>query len=285
MGMETTMGAVMLLALAAGPVQALEQTRLEPLQAREGGASADAQSEGAPSPTLCTGDGRWCVRTSRGEDGVASIEVAQQVPGEREPRTRHQFVTQAEGDQEEAPWPFIIRMPAGTGLGQPHTDPVQAATEDALVGVVVRAATTYSGGSASASRLHLIRVVEQVDDVQVDEVLSVPLAGASMITACFSEADVRRRADACHDEYGFEGRLTLVDGRTGMPTLRYVTEATRFPVGASRDGDASTRPALTAADLHSERDPACSYERTWRWSGGRYQADQPLPECSGYTGL
>ncbi len=54
--------------------------------------------------------------------------------------------------------------------------------------------------------------------------------------------------------------------------------ATRFPAGVSRNED-----SLAKKDLRTEQDPACTYVRTFRFSGGAYQPDQALPDCAGYT--
>ncbi len=116
-----------------------------------------------------------------------------------------------------------------------------------------------------------------------DDVLTVPWLGSAMIRACFSEQDIKQRAGACHDEYGFSAKLGLETAAEGMPVLRYQTVATRFPAGVSRFEDSLAKGPLKKKDLRTEQDTACSYTRLFRFAEGMFHPDQALPDCAGYT--
>ncbi len=123
------------------------------------------------------------------------------------------------------------------------------------------------------------RVRHLQNDIQVDDdVLTVPWLGNAMIRACFSEQDIRQRAGACHDEYGFSARLALDTAAEGMPVLRYQTVATRFPAGVSRFEDSLAKGPLKKQDLRTEQDPACTYTRLFRFGAGMFHPDQALPD-------
>jgi hypothetical protein len=243
--------------------------------------------DGAASPRLCTEDRQWCVRTRRdGEPSAGRLEVEHRLAGEPEPRLRFIPMPALETPASEQPWPFIVRMAPGVGAPQVPSDPQQAALENVLVGVVSGTSTGYSGGGADAGTLRLSRIYHQQDGIQIDpDVLVVPADGHAMIRACFGQADEARRAGACHDEYSFTMTLALDPAGQGMPVLRYRTTATRFPAGASRFQDASTKGPLRKRDLRIQTDPACSYQRTFRFVGGVYVPDAPLPGCEEFTEL
>lgn len=165
-----------------------------------------------------------------------------------------------------APWPQLIRFDGGV-----------------LAGVLVQERSMYSGGGASATTLHLIAFVSGQPPV---EVLSVPQSGHASIRACFSERDMRQRADACHDEYTFDATLTLSGtSAAGMPVLRYRSKATSFPGRVSRSNDSLAARPLRQRDLVTVTDPQCSYQRLYRFApqAGAYVPDAPVPDCSNYT--
>lgn len=164
------------------------------------------------------------------------------------------------------PWPKLIRFEGGI-----------------LAGVLVQERSMYSGGGASATTLHLIAFVPGQPPVQV---LSVPQNGSATIRACFSERDMRQRADACHDEYTFDATLTLSGtSAAGMPVLRYRSKATSFPGRVSRSKDSLAARPLRQRDLVTVTDPQCSYQRLYRFApqAGAYVPDAPVPDCSNYT--
>ncbi|WP_313461484.1 hypothetical protein [Stenotrophomonas sp.] len=282
---------LLLLALTAGSAQAQPAThaqdaagnRLEPLTeqaAPPGAAAADADS----SAWYCTTDRNWCVRTVRDEAG-AQLELAQQVAGERDVRLRYVPLPSEDEADSEQPWPFIVRLGPGIGAPQAPTDAGQAALQNVLVGALRQWRTSYSGGGASTSELMLVRLYHENDGIQIDTVATLPMAGSAMIRACFSEADVTARADACHDEYRFAAQLGLDPAGQGIPVLQFHTRATRFPAGVSRFGDSLEKGPLTAKDLRTETDRTCTYQRRLRWQAGHYRPDTPLPDCSEFTGL
>lgn len=242
--------------------------------------------QGADDPErYCTADGQWCVRAlpATGEEQPAVLEVAERAGDEAEPRMRHVPVEVVD-DGDLRVWPFIVRLAPGAGAGQPVADPHQAALQNVLVGGLVEARAMYSGGGASASTLQLARIRHLDDGIQVDaDVLSVAWSANKMIRACFSERDFDQRAGACHDEYSFDAELALATEGQDMPVLRYRTEARNYPAGVSPQRDSLAKGRLTKKDLRTEQDAQCSYTRTFRFTSGAYQPDQPLPECSGYT--
>ncbi|WP_313138943.1 hypothetical protein [Stenotrophomonas sp.] len=242
---------------------------------------------GGPSGLYeCTRDGFWCVRVQpAAADGErpSMLEVLEKVAGEREPHAYHVSID-LPPDGELSVWPWIVRLAPGVGADQTVADPQQRARQNVLVGGISKVSTMYSGGGAEASRLQLARVRHLGDGIQIDEaVLGLAWTGEAEIRACFGEQDVKRRAGACHDTYGFTARLSLDAAATGMPVLRYQTVATRFPAGVSRNEDSLARAPLTRKDLRTEQVPACTYARMFHFRGGAYQPDQALPDCSGYT--
>ncbi|MEN5287522.1 hypothetical protein ABE494_16425 [Stenotrophomonas lactitubi] len=242
--------------------------------------------QGAGEPErYCTADGQWCVRAlpAMGEDQPAALEVAERAGDAAEPRMRHVPINVVD-DGDLRVWPFIVRLAPGAGAGQAVADPQQAALQNVLVGGLVEARAMYSGGGASASTLQLARIRHLDEGIQVDaDVLSVALSANKMIRACFSERDFDQRAGACHDEYSFDAELALATEGQDMPVLRYRTEASNYPAGVSPQRDSLAKGGLKKKDLRTEQDAECSYTRTFRFTSGAYQPDQPLPECSGYT--
>lgn len=282
---------LLLLALIAGsaqaqpsaPVQDAAGNRMEPLTeqtAPPGAAAADADS----SAWYCSADRAWCVRTVRDEAG-AQLELAQHVTGERDVRLRYVPMPSEDEADSEQPWPFIVRLGPGIGAPERPADAEQAQLQNVLVGAIRDWRTSYSGGGASSSELMLVRLYHENDGIQIDTVATLPMAGNAMIRACFSEADVAARADACHDEYRFAAQLGLDPAGQGMPVLQFHTRATRFPAGVSRFGDSLEKGPLTAKDLRTETDRSCTYQRRLRWQQGHYVPDIPLPDCSEFTGL
>lgn len=177
-----------------------------------------------------------------------------------------------------------MRLAPGVGADQTVADPQQRARQNVLVGGISKVSALYSGGGAEASRLQLARVRHLDDGIQIDDaVLGLAWTGEAEIRACFGEQDVKRRAGACHDTYGFSAILSLDAAASGMPVLRYQTVATRFPAGVSRNEDSSARAPLASKDLRTGQDPVCTYARAFHFRGGAYQPDQALPDCSGYT--
>lgn len=205
--------------------------------------------------------------------------------GERDVRLRYVPMPSEDEADSEQPWPFIVRLGPGIDAPQRPADAEQAQLQNVLVGAIRDWRTSYSGGGASSSELTLVRLYHENDGIQIDTVASLPMAGNALIRACFSEADVTARADACHDEYRFAAQIGLDPAGQGMPVLRFQTRATRFPAGVSRFGDSLEKGPLTATDLRTETDRSCTYQRRLRWQQGRYVPDTPLPDCSEFTGL
>jgi len=235
-----------LLLIAA--VQAVPSDRLEPLTLAEDRA--------------CTADGAWCVGLVQDEEPVVRpmVRAAGALPPGLE----------ASDDAVETfqPWTRLARLPDG-GF---------------LAGVEVGFSSMYSGGGGQATELRLYRLDAQ-GDAATTPVLTVPIRGSLTIRACFSEEDMKRRAGACHDEYGFDATLTAAGEAGGMPVFDYVTTATAYPRGVSRSEDSLEKPPLKPADLVTARDPKCSFSRRFAFDAkaGEYRPDSPLPDCSDYT--
>lgn len=280
-------------ALLAAPILVLAQGSILPQQRDAAGNVMEplgqvliTREAGPAGLYECTRDGNWCVRVQPvAEEGKRPtvLEVLEKVPGQGKPHSYHVRIDVPQ-ESELKLWPWIVRLAPGVGADEDVIDPQPRARQNVLVGATVTFSMMYSGGGADASTLQLARVRHLQDGIQVDDdVLTVPWVGNAMIRACFSEQDIRQRAGACHDEYGFSAKLGLDPAVQGMPVLRYQTVATRFPAGASRFEDSLAKGPLKAKDLRTEQDPACSYSRLFRFSEGRFHPDQPLPDCAGYT--
>ncbi|MFN6982249.1 MAG: hypothetical protein ACK4NU_10025 [Brevundimonas sp.] len=212
----------------------------------------------------CTADGAWCVSL------VEAVWEGEVVVAP---------VVRAAGD------PAAAEIEAGeVETYQPWTGLVRLADGGFLAGVEAGARSMYSGGGGQASELRLYRLTA-AGAAGAAPVLTVPIRGTLMIRACFSEADMKQRADACHDEYSFDATLKTAGGSDALPMLDYETVATAFPRGVSRSEDSLEKAPLTKADLVAERDPKCSYQRRFVFdaAAGVYQPDRPLPDCSDYT--
>ena len=210
----------------------------------------------------CTADGAWCVGLVQDEEPVVRpiVRAAGALP----------LGLEASDDAVETfqPWTRLARLPDG-GF---------------LAGVEVGLSSMYSGGGGQATELRLYRL-DANGDAGEAPVLAVPIRGSLTIRACFSEEDMKQRAGACHDEYGFDATLTAAGEAGDMPVFDYVTTATAYPRGVSRSEDSLEKPPLKPADLVTVRDPKCSYSRrfTFDASAGEYRPDSTLPDCSDYT--
>lgn len=163
-------------------------------------------------------------------------------------------------------WPQLIRFEGGI-----------------LAGLQTQVRTMYSGGWASSTTLHLIAFLPGQPPF---EVLRVPQSANAAIRACFSERDIKQRAEACQDEYGFHASLVLTGKNVAeMPELRYHSKATSFPGRVSRFKDSLPGRPLRKRDLITVTDTKCSYQRLYRFAAEerRYVPNVPPPECSDYT--
>ena len=213
----------------------------------------------------CTADGAWCVSlVQESREGEVIVTPVVRAAGDA-----------AAGGEVEAsevetyqPWTGLVRLSDG-GF---------------LAGVETGTSSMYSGGGGQASELRLYHLTA-AGEAGAAPVLTVPIRGSLMIRACFSEADMKQRAGACHDEYSFDATFKVAGGSDVLPMLDYETVATAFPRGVSRSEDSLENAALTKADLVAERDPKCSYQRRFVFdaAGGVYRPDRPPPDCSGYT--
>ncbi|GAB3347311.1 hypothetical protein [Lysobacter tyrosinilyticus] len=266
--------------LGSAPAVAFEA----PEEDRAGNRIEAFEAIAADSAVHCTPDRQWCAQIhSDAQDGSRLLEVFDQTAPVKERPTWRYALPKGEDYEEGDPptfWPRIVRLQAGDGPGHGR--------HSAMMGVVMHFRAGYSGGGASADHLVLIKVdAGYGSEATFAEVLSVPLSGAAMIRACFSDADVEQRAGACHDEYSFSATLTLhdADASAGLPEFSYETEATSFPGPVSRNADSLANPALKESDLVTVVNQECSYSRILRFNPaiGRYEADSPLPDCSEFT--
>ncbi|MFN3878870.1 MAG: hypothetical protein ACK4MH_10905 [Brevundimonas sp.] len=235
-----------LLLIAA--VQAAPSDRLQPLTL------ADDRA--------CTAEGAWCVGLVQDEEPVVRpiVRAAGALP----------LGLEASDDAVETfqPWTHLARLTDG-GF---------------LAGVEVGLSSMYSGGGGQATELRLYRL-DANGDAGESPVLVVRIRSSLSIRACFSEEDMKQRAGACHDEYGFDAVLTAAGEAGDMPVFDYVTTATAYPRGASRSEDSLEKPPLKPADLVTVRDPKCSFSRRFTFDAvaGEYRPDSALPDCSDYT--
>lgn len=195
----------------------------------------------------CAGAESWCVVS--GDEGAVSV-------------------TQDGG--------ALIALPA---RGERWPNAIVSA-DSAIIGVIETETQMYSGGGGSAAHLTLYRV----SGGAATEVARLPYAAALDIRACFDEADVTQRADACSDQYNFVARLRLDETvSSGAPRLILETAAGTFPGRVTRGADSLEAPALTQADLAWWHDDVCSFRRTYsRSAQGPYVPDAELPACSDY---
>lgn len=193
----------------------------------------------------------WCVASQA--DGIVADHAGRSVS----------ITWPAEENQSSAPWPYVI-----------------TSGEAALVGAVVTETAMYSGGGARVDRL----VLYEVSEGAAREVLRLPHAGQVSIRACFDEADVRARAEACLDEYAFVSRVRLDESvSAGAPRIVLETAAASYPGRVSRSVDSTTRAPLADTDLVWATDDVCSYRRTFtRGATGAYMPDTELPACADY---
>ena len=240
---------------------------IEPLRAER---QAPPASGAEPLPaTVCTTARRWCATVRRdGESGPWALLIYPQGRGARGEPVRHRLEPGEEEADEVSVWPFLVREADGA----------------LLVGIKYYRRTMYSGGGAGVERLQLLRLAGDAVPVPV---LETPIGASAMVRACFSEEDMRQRAEACHDEYEFNGSLTLDPATAaGRPRFILTARARTYPGRVSRDEDSAERPPLRRRDLIWWRDPACSYTRRFAPDGaGHYAPDAPLPACSDYLDI
>jgi hypothetical protein len=200
----------------------------------------------------CSGDGVWCVAITGGNAVVTHSDA--------------QLASLTVGEAEV--WPHIIRV------GRDDAS--------ALIGLVAIDRQMYSGGGASARFMTLFEVAPGQEAEQL--LGGIPIAAEALVRACFTEEHAAQRQDACHDEYDFNGTISLDPAVSeGPPRLILTTEATSFPGQRTRATDSTAQAALNPDDLTRWRDPVCSYSR-WasRGADGGYVWNEPLPPCADY---
>ena len=218
----------------------------------------------------CSSDNRWCVSLAKETDDEGIRRPILRRAGERIGAAGDEAdpVDDVGADETYVVWPKLIVLGDGSFLA----------------GVETRLSTTYSGGGGSATELRLFRVTRDGAAVGAP-VLTLPVRASLLIRACFSEEDLEKRAEACHDEYGFTGQVGVEASGSGTPPITYATQAWAFPRGVSRDADSTTRGPLQPADLVREPDKVCSFSRRFEFDDATktYLPDRPLPDCSAYT--
>ena len=250
---------------------------------------ADPDADTTNVSPQCTADRAWCALIEiESESDRAIREVFLSVYDGRQSIDEREVWRHALANEDfyEGPrftlWPRIVRLGNSALAVVAQGEALDSAV---LIGVETRTSAGYSGGAASATDLQLLLATRSVEGVKLRRVMNVPVAGWSMIRACFSEDHMAQRAGACHDEYTFEGTLTLDPQGEGMPRFGYQTRATSFPGPVSRSEDSLKNPPLDESDLVTVVDEACSYRRTFVHdpAAGAYRPDSPLPACEDYT--
>lgn len=242
---------------------------------------------------LCTADKRWCMQLSHDVHlNTFSFHIfdGRKPLDENGERTRVLSYPLGNAAQSAGPetsrfalWSQIIR--------EPSTEKVRdgdAPAESIIFGVRAISTAMYSGGRGSAETLTLHRLeYPPYSKPPLQEILRVPLSANLLIRSCFSEEDYKSRLGACHDQYRFDAAFSLdhTAKRASPPQLVYETKAMATPGNSRRMEDNLEKGRLTEADLKPRADPKCSYRRlvTYNPVTGRYEFDQPGPECSDYT--
>lgn len=165
----------------------------------------------------------------------------------------------------------------------PRLDSLQMSLQDGrwLIGVLRDQRQMYSGGGGVAAHLDLILIVP---GQPASVVLSLPYGSDILIRACFGEADHDLRNGLCHDNYVFVADLTAIPAAPdALPDLRYQATATALPPGNLRYDDGELRPV--PPDVQPGIVDRCTFIRTFRFDAttGRYQPDEPLPDCTDFT--
>ena len=211
----------------------------------------------------CTADRSWCAELV--PDGESwRLELVDRTRSAAERRIRFEPPDRDVGNPHFALWPQLVREPGGA----------------VTVGLLASRRAGFSGGGGLATRLILVRLEPAAS--RAAEILTVPVEGSALVRACFSEADIGLRREACHDEYELEGTLTLApEPQAGRPRFLLTTRARTYPGEVERWEDSAERPPLRESDLVWADHRGCSYRRTFAFdpAAGRYAADAPLPDC------
>lgn len=266
-----TLACALLMAPAASasekPSHKLEELRIQ--------ARAAAQLE----ESMCTADGVWCVArpvaapvdTSGDVDRSANLTVTYKTTGKSAvAATIPLFETDSEF-AEAAPWPSIIRLK-------------HASNHDvALVGILRTQRQMYAGGGGSATHLTLYEVSTSREQ-RSRPVATIPYGSSIQIRACFDEDDMKRRRDACSDEYTFSSTLTLDTSAKDTLRLAYKSHAETYPGVVSRDQDSTAAPPLKEEDLQPATNAQCSFERTLTRNvqSGLLEWNEPPPACTDF---
>ncbi|MFM6852626.1 MAG: hypothetical protein ACKOUM_00915, partial [Sphingopyxis sp.] len=255
----------------------------------------------------CVDDGRVCLSliTADGQSlpnlpDVAGDAMARQVrlalrgsgAADGAPRIIDLPLPQSLTGQELGIWPQVIAV-AG---------PAPSLTR-LLIGLTIHESAGYSGGGAFARHVALLPLTISDDGITLGrDMLIVPVEAEKMIRACFNEQDIRNRRGLCHDDYSYTAQLAIAPTSGGAagattaaavapgaaatwPDLVYSTVAMARPGFARLSNDSLDHARLTRAEMQPARDPNCSYTRTLRFNPvtGRYEFDQPGPDCADYT--
>jgi len=202
----------------------------------------------------CSGDGAWCV--TRGETAVTFTRGGVDT----------ELLTFDESTGTPEVWPVIVREPNDASV---------------VVGLGWSESQMYSGGGGEATKVTLYRITQ--GSALIPEVGTWPSRANITIRACFDEDDQVARAQACVDEYNFEGRLALdTNNASGPPRLLLSTLATSYPGVRTRSSDSTAQEPLQLSDLVIARDDACSYERVLAFDGESFAYESDPPTCEDY---
>ncbi|WMD20273.1 hypothetical protein RAS12_27310 [Achromobacter seleniivolatilans] len=173
-------------------------------------------------------------------------------------------------------WPELIRLDE----------------ERALVGVIGPAEPDYkletpiSGGSFTRKDLYLYEV-SLGEQPGSNLVFVTPYSTNASIRGCSNQTEEQKRDGHCSDTYHFQALLKAIPGKKAdagknYPDLQVTTQATRVPVGVSREADATAKPTISASQLTPVTDRQCSYTATYQWQAAAsvYEPTAKLPDCA-----
>lgn len=277
--MITKAAATILCTLVASVASAAPAAPTAPTGPKQEELRIQARAGSQLEETMCTADGTWCVTrpvaaADNADDEVdrtTALTVTHKSTGKSRVVATIPLFEGAPEAAEAALWPSIVRLSPA------------AKEEVAFIGVLQTERHMYSGGGASATRLTLYDVGTRRDH-KTRPILNLPHSSSIQIRACFTEADVAKRHDACSDEYTYRSTLTLDPNSSAPLRLIYKSHAETYPGALSRSEDSTKAPPLAEKDLQPAVNEECSVERTLTRNAetGSLEWNEQLPPCTDF---